>query len=414
MPPFVVAFMVAAWRRPLPVLLPVYAGAVPFGSALAPGVGTRLASYLSLSSLLALGLIVLVPLRRHGNANPVRRLPPAVAAGALFLPLVAPTTLWPGTPTPVRRLPRAVAVWTFSLAVIATTTLWSVAPRLTLSAVAALAVTILLFAILATADVDASTLRRMENGILVGAALVCLYALGQFLTGHLPVRPPGGARAGQDLIGADHLAAALMLPLAIAAWRVGRASRWRDRAVYGATVVVVIVGMLLTGSRAGLIATLTIVVALAICSDRRKSMVALTLVVIGLVGAVLITQPGGVGARQTQTTSSGRTDIWRVGLHVCPHYCVIGAGWGTYGQVFEQSIVQTPGTKLLREVAYQPHNNWLLATVEAGALGILLILLGFGLAWRDALLTPPPWRGPPGAAGGGALCGRPLPLELRV
>src|SRR3954454_7095002 len=368
MAPFVVAFMVAAWRRPLPVLLPVYAGAVPFGSALAPGVGTRLASYLSLSSLLALGLIVLVPLRRHGNANPVRRLPPAVA------------------------------VWTFFLAVIATTTLWSVAPRLTLSAVAALAVTILLFAILATADVDASTLRRMENGILVGAALVCLYALGQFLTGHLPVRPPGGARAGQDLIGADHLAAALMLPLAIAALRVGRASRWRDRAVYGATVVVVIVGMLLTGLRAGLIATLTIIVALAICSDRRKSMVALTLVVIGLLGAVLITKPGGAGARQTQTTSSGRTDIWRVGLHVCPHYCVIGAGWGTYGQVFEQSIVQTPGTKLLREVAYQPHNNWLLATVEAGALGILLILLGFGLAWRDALLTAPRWRGPPVAA----------------
>ncbi len=48
--------------------------------------------------------------------------------------------------------------------------------------------------------------------------------------------------------------------------------------------------------------------------------------------------------------------------------------------------------------AYQPHNILLLAAVEAGVVGLVLVVLGLGTALLGALRLPRVMRGPPAAA----------------
>jgi O-antigen ligase len=87
-------------------------------------------------------------------------------------------------------------------------------------------------------------------------------------------------------------------------------------------------------------------------------------------------QPAGVASRSfdSATSSSGRTDIWQVGLAACSDYCAFGSGWGTYPQVYAETQASVPGARVLvgDQGSYQPHNLWLLAIVELGLPGLLL------------------------------------------
>jgi hypothetical protein len=53
---------------------------------------------------------------------------------------------------------------------------------------------------------------------------------------------------------------------------------------------------------------------------------------------------------------------------------------------------------LQRGVAWQPHNIAMLAGIEAGVLGLLLVVVGLGLTFADALHLPAALRAPPVAA----------------
>jgi O-antigen ligase len=97
--------------------------------------------------------------------------------------------------------------------------------------------------------------------------------------------------------------------------------------------------------------------------------------------------------------SSGRTDIWSVGLHACQLYCVAGAGWGGFPQVYEDELASVPDAQIMeRGVAFQPHNIFLLAVIQVGVVGLLLLILGLGLGLTGALRLPPALRAPPVAA----------------
>jgi O-antigen ligase len=366
--PLLVAFVVACFRDPLRYGLLPYAVLVPFSSLLsiAPG------AFGSVSSLLGLllGVALLAQLLTTRRSAPL--------------------------------LYAAVPIWLAFLGLSGLSLFWSIAPRATADDFALLAGQVLLFVALVLTRVDARALRRFENAIVLGGVLVVGYGLAQlFLLGGLPTGGSGSGRFGEDLLGANNQAAALLLPLAIVLHRAAAGPHAR-RLQNAAVGLLLVFGVLMTGSRGGLLSTGAVLLAVVLFGAvRRTTAAAVVATAIAVIAVVLLVNPAGVGQRAVNQgeSSSGRSDIWTVALYSCPRYCLEGAGWGTFPTVYRQTLASVPDARILQQgVAYEPHNIFLLALIELGVPGLGLLLLGLVVTLVDAARMPRELRGPPFAA----------------
>ena len=78
---------------------------------------------------------------------------------------------------------------------------------------------IVLYALLAQRQVSPDTVRLVGNGALVGGVAAACYGIYGAATGTLQAADTTSPRFGSDLLGANHTAAALMLPFALALHR---------------------------------------------------------------------------------------------------------------------------------------------------------------------------------------------------
>jgi O-antigen ligase len=241
---------------------------------------------------------------------------------------------------------------------------------------------------------------------MAGGFAVVMYGLFQItVLGGLPGKRTGPGdgppRFGDDLLGANNEAAALLLPLAIAASR-ALSESGRSRYFHGAVTLLLLVGILMTGSRGGLLGAVTVfIVVLWLGSAPRARKVTVGLTMAVCVAVVLIFQPAGFGRRQVEnsTSSSGRTDIWLVGAQSCSQYCLLGAGWGAFPTVYEQELASTPEARVQpRGATFEPHSIFLLAVIELGLPGLVLLLVGLAVALVSAWRLPAAMRAPPMAA----------------
>ena len=366
--PLVLAYTVACFRDPLRWGLPAYAVTLPFSSlvAVAPG------PFGSVSSLLGmlLGVALLVQVVTSRRAAP--------------------------------RLSPLVPVWLAFLALTGYSAYWSIAPDATVRGFGVLASLVLLLVALALTPFDREALRRFENALLLGAVLSILYGLFQLLVlGGFPTPDGGAARFGNDLLGPNHQAASLLLPLAIASRRALQGS-FESRLWHGGLSMLFLVGVLMTGSRAGLLAAVLVLGTVGFYGVARRILVVPLLAAgVGLMVVILLLNPGGIGERQVEETTdpTGRSEIWAVGLSACADHCLTGAGWGSYPTVYRLQRASVPQARVLdRGTSFEAHNVYLLVAVETGVLGLLVVAVGLGLAFVTALRLPLALRGPPLAA----------------
>lgn len=370
--PIAAAVVVICLRDPMRVALPAYAAVMPFGGLLSVGPSR----FGSLSSLL--GIVLGIGLVLHFALN--RR-----AAGI--------------------RLSLTVPVWLLFLGVAGTTILWSLAPASTASGFLVLGSLIIVYVLVAASSVDRSVLGRLENGLLggglaaVGYGLFQLVVLGGFPNDPVIAGAPPEGRFGNDLLGPNNQAIALMLPLVISLSRSVTVSDRSKRLQYAAMAGVLLGGILMTGSRGGLLATIVAVAAMLVATPRgRGRLMAYALVGLAVAGLVWVTHPFGLAERTTEsvTSSSGRTDIWQVGLAACPDYCPFGSGWGTFPAVYAETQTSVPGAEVLVGGGnYEPHNVWLLVVIELGLPGLILLVTGLLATALEALRLPDGLRGPP-------------------
>ncbi len=366
--PVILAFVVASFREPIRIALPVYAVLIPFGSGLSIGLP---GPFGSLSSLLGI-LLALALLAQH-------------------------LTVGRGT----ARIPATAPVWLSFLGLAGASVFWSVAPGRTAYSFAVLASLVLLYVLLTLGRIDRVDLTRVEDALVIGGVVAACYGIAQLLfLGGFPNPQGGTARFGNDLLGPNNQAAALLLPLVIAVARAAVRSG-AMRLAHVVAVVILLSGVVMTGSRGGLIAALVALIAVVLFSRRGRGMlIGLGAAAGVLLAAVLVFNPAGLGERQvTNESSSGRGDIWEVGLSACPTYCLTGSGWGTFPVVYKMEQAAVPEARVLRRgVAWQAHNIAMQAGIEAGVLGLLLVAVGLGLTMADALRLPAALRAPPVAA----------------
>lgn len=303
------------------------------------------------------------------------------------------------------------AVWTLLLSWAALTTLWSVSPFATATGVGVLTSLVLLHVLVAMSPVEPQDLRTFETGLVLSGVIVSLYAVylaqAGALTGAVDQRfvaAIGGSEV-DSVADPNITAASLLLPFFVAVAIVSRSIRLRWRILAAGSAALTFIAIFLTGSRGGLLALLAGLVVMVWASPHRAKMVAaLLLPALGMtVGAFLA--PASVTERVSQDfRSSGRTDIWRIGLSTCPQNCLVGSGWATFPDVHEARLLEDPAAKGLQQ-RFEAHSIWVGKLVTGGIVGLGLIVTGLLLTWRQSGATPATLRGPPRAGFIGAVLG---------
>lgn len=366
--PLVAVLAVAAARRPLRVLLPVYAGVVPFGSGVTVPIGVP-PPFNTVSTLI--GLAALVALTAH-----------------LVL-----------SPRSSRRLHGSIPMWLLFVGLSAASFVWSVDPAATFDRFLILVSLASLYLVAVLAPVTPRDVARLTDGMVAGGFLASLYGFYLLLTGKLPEEAAGLPRfatAGGvgDASDPNITAAVLVVPFVLALSRALRVGSAPMRAMSSLAAAVMALGILLTASRGGMVAAAAAVVALVAVDPRRGRIAFLSgavAIMTLLAGAALAPEQFD---RLGQPGSSGRTNIWSVGVIACQEHCITGSGLNTFPEVHRRILLEDPAAPGFR-LGEPPHNMWLGVAVELGVVGLLLVLAAVMATFAELRRVPTLHRGPP-------------------
>ena len=367
--PLLASLAVAAARAPL-LLLSLYALLLPAAAGIDLPVGLP-AGFESLTSLL--GLAALAALALH-VAHARRR------AAELPLPAV---------------------LWTMFLAVSLLTYFWSVNPEASSESLIVLGSLVALYLVAVFVAVDPAELRRLEACIAAGGALTGLVALYQLATSTIAVS--GGDiprfRVGVGGEGGDPniTAASLVLPFAVAFARTSTARGAQARVAYATAAVLTATAIVLTASRGGILAALAALVVLAVVERRGRAAVVYVALPVLAAAATLAVAPQALTARLSDDRSTGRGAIWKLAWSACPRHCPAGSGWGTFPDVHERQVLESPSGKGT-QLRFQAHNVLIALTIEAGIAALLIVLAALAATVAELRRLPPVLRGPPLAA----------------
>lgn len=218
--------------------------------------------------------------------------------------------------------------------------------------------------------------RRREHVVWVVAAFV----VGAVASATIGLLQSGGARVAGGIGDFDGEAALLVPAMTLGVGLIAalpRGSAWRSLVVLGELIMGA--GLLNTGSRGGIVALATVLVAAVLFGGRWRGRAA----VIALVVAVLVPfyvaalAPSGAVQHLNSGSSTGRTDLWRVGLKMWSSNPVGGVGSGNFANAAVQ-YVETSGplsrADIIVDVPHVAHNTYLEILDELGVPGLLAFL----------------------------------------
>jgi O-antigen ligase len=306
-----------------------------------------------------------------------------------------------------RQLLPAVPAWMIFAALAGFSVAWSVNPAATGRTFLVLVSLIGFYVVAMLMPVEPRDVSRFEEAVVAGGALAGLYGLALLGTSGLQLTRrdiPRFATAGGVGEGTDPniTAATLILPLALAVSRTLRAKTPGARAAFGLASALIGIGIVLTGSRGGMLAALVSVIVVGLTSGQRRKAASIAVAVIVAAGITMASAPETLRTRIFNSWSSGRTDIWRTGLAACDRYCWAGSGWGTFPTVYQDTLHTDPDTKGL-DRPFVAHNIYISAAIEIGIFGLALMLFAIALVAWDLVRLPKDIRGPPFGALAGLL-----------
>lgn len=145
-----------------------------------------------------------------------------------------------------------------------------------------------------------------------------------------------------------------------------------------------------TFSRGGMLAlAVTILAGCVYAGKSRPAFVALVLGVV-LVGSFFLQDTTSTAVKRlTSTSTSGRADIWKVGLRMVRANPILGVGSGNYTVAEPHYLLISPGAiqrgEFIIDTPYPAHNVYLHVLAEMGVIGLGLLLGVIVLAIRSAV-----------------------------
>jgi O-antigen ligase len=329
----------AALKRPLDFPFGLYVLLVPFDNLLHAGAFGTLTKLLGIVS----GAFILLWISRRGRA---------VVLGAPVLVL------------------GALAVWMLA------STLWAIDQKPALQIIPTYLGLMLLYAALAMMPISRNGFRRLLLLVVAGGLCAAAYGVHAFRTDptfsqESQVVMRLVVQVGQDSIDPNHFADALLFPIAIITMWALRTPRLAAKVACVAGLALLVVAVLLSGSREGLTATL-LIAAYYFWRSRYRLQLVLAATSVVAIAAGVQTSVFLRFASAIQTGGSGRTSIWSVALEAAKHRFLVGYGIGNFQQTFDTFYLRV----------HQPypygwdspaHNLIIHYLVELGIVGLALI-----------------------------------------
>jgi O-antigen ligase len=176
---------------------------------------------------------------------------------------------------------------------------------------------------------------------------------------------------GDHVANANAFAVSLLLPMAMAigGLMVTRTLLVRIGAL--ASISIIGYGIYISMSRGTILALLIVVAFLMYRVGLRWQMLVVVLVFVALLGAMSneFFDRATAPFEGRDTTGSGRTQIWQVGLSALDEFWLFGAGLSNFPTVYARHAAIGPG-----DTAYGAHNIYLATWVELGVPGLVLLI----------------------------------------
>jgi len=235
-------------------------------------------------------------------------------------------------------------------------------------------------------------IRAVVIVLIIFAATLSFYSILQRVEDPSSIygtRQPGQAIPFGTYINRHHFAALMEMTFALTLGVLFAGGLPRNRWPFlAAATIVMIVAIILTGSRGGMIGLFATIISLAVFSalkktgenTRRRGISPTVVLAAGFgflvftVGIVLylgaadpLLRSAGVSAGAGDFTS-GRTEFWRTALRIFADHPIIGVGLDGFGAAYS---IYDPSTGALR--VEQAHNDYLQILADAGLLGFACV-----------------------------------------
>ncbi|MFN2462118.1 MAG: O-antigen ligase family protein, partial [Candidatus Velthaea sp.] len=339
-----------AWFRPIVFPLGAYVAMIPFDN-----------------------------LAQFGSVTSATRLLGAVSALALAVAIIRRRQfLKPG---------RAVYAWAATILWIVLSGLWaldgSVVPQFVLAYLQLFG----LFAVVAMYpmtrdDYLIMVAAAVGGGFLAAGAGAILFSHGQESHGRLVLQVAG------RVVDENHNAAALIVPFAFALMAALRERQFFRQVALACIAAIIAYGIILTASRGGFLAMVTVVVMLLLRSRYKLELM------LGFIAVGAVASASALSKRVDSVVSSGgagRFEIWSSAWQAFKEHWLLGVGVGNFQEAYDSVYM---------DVYHPSYTHWhivahdLLAQtgVELGIIGIVLV----AIAWIASLRDPSgSWRNDP-------------------
>lgn len=275
------------------------------------------------------------------------------------------------------RTPDKVTLWwvLFVLYCLASTT-WAISPDSPFVRIQTILGLLVLYMVVSSYPVQKKEYDMMMRFILAGGVVAAALTIYGY---HMGMEEFGGA-ARVSLVSVrengsfdtpdNGLPFAMLIPFSVCLGMVLKKGSPLRRLMFFLFLLMIFIGVILTGSRGNLAGCLAIIAVFFIhAKNRVRFGIAAALILIAM---TLITPQFFIDRIDESVNShaDGRTDIWHVGMHALDKYWLMGAGLDSFPNAYTEYVNYSPAFMGLNRAA---HNIFVGNFVELGIVGISLM-----------------------------------------
>jgi O-antigen ligase len=294
----------------------------------------------------------------------------------------------------LQRPPRAALWWTILIGWYALTYLWAVDPVMALGRLPTAGACLILYLAATSVRVRETEFKVIVAALIIGGCLAGGFSVYEF---YHHIGWTGTTRSslvmGDEAINPNVFATRLLLPLALSVGAFFSVRSGLLRTIVLACSAVLSLAVLLTLSRGAALAVLVMAIVFLLRFGVNRRILAGGALIAGIALA-LPTEFYKRFGEAAQTGGAGRLDIWIVAWEMVKHYGVFGAGISNFRAAYSIYAGYAPHFVGFDRAS---HNLYLEMTVEAGIVGILLLIqtlriqLWVGRNNRGNTGKPSPW-----------------------
>jgi len=271
------------------------------------------------------------------------------------------------------RLPNKASIyWVFLMIYAMLSIFWAINPDNVLSRYATVTGLLILYLIVSSYKIHESEFNTCKWCILLGGLMAAILAIYNYETGVFDKAGRATMAYGERSGDPNYFAFCLLLPVSICIEKILNQKKKVLKFMFSAVLSTIILGIIVTGSRGGMLGVCVIFITYILCMKQRITLLAI-LIIMGIIitsfFSIIFIERWG---QAIETGGSGRVDIWIAGFSSLKNFCVVGAGLGNFPNVFADFGHFTPFTRV---VFKDPHNIYLEIFVELGIVGFSLLIL---------------------------------------